>query len=219
MTPASDSENGVRLPRSPLAANVTLRNGNVADLLALAGQSSIPATGAVTADIHASGTYGNPLGTANVQIVDASAYQQPIDHIILDASLADRLISLSKFELAAAGGTLTVNGTFHHPEDSFSTGHAEMHVATSDIQLSNVTPLQKQSPGAGGVVHLTADAAGDLRSSGQGSEFSLANLTADLSARSLRVNSQSAGDLTASARNQRQKRHLQSFVGLRGFHN
>ena len=188
------------VPSSPLNANVTLRNGDVADLLALAGQASIPASGELTGDIHVNGTYGNPLGNANLQILNASAYGQPIEHVSFLATLADQLITLNRLEVAAGGGTLAANGTFQHPRDTFLTGHAQVHVGTNNVQLANFVALQKQSPGSAGLIQLSADAAGDLRDFGGTTQLVLAKLTADLNARSLRVQHQDAGDLTASAR-------------------
>ncbi|MFL6450330.1 MAG: translocation/assembly module TamB domain-containing protein [Bryobacteraceae bacterium] len=188
------------VPLSPLNANLTLRNGDVADLLALAGETSVPASGELNGDIHVNGTYGNPLGNANLQVVNASAYQQSIEHVFLNATLADQLITLNTLEVAAGGGTLAANGTFQHPRDSFLTGHAQIHVGSNNVQLANFVALQKRSPGTAGVIQLSADAAGDLRNSGGQTQFLLANVSADLNARSLRVEQQSAGDLTATAR-------------------
>lgn len=188
------------LPASPLTANVAFRNGDIADLLALAGESAVPATGHLNADIHVNGTYGNPLGSAGLQVTDASAYQQPIDHLFLSVNLADQLITLSQLELAAANAKINANGTFNHPRDSFTVGHAEFHVATDNVQLNNIQPLQQQSPGVAGFIRLTADAAADLHTAGNQTEVDIANVNADLNATGLRVQNQNAGDLTARAR-------------------
>lgn len=188
------------LPRSPLTANLALRNGDLADLLALAGESSIPATGKLNSDVHVNGTYGNPLGAASLQLTNASAYGQPIDHLFADVTLGDQLITLSRLELAAADARINANGSFQHPRESFSVGHAQVHLASTNVQLKNFIPLQQKAPGLAGLIQLTADAAGDLRASGKQTEFSVANVNADLSARGLRVQNQDAGDLTATAR-------------------
>jgi len=188
------------LPRSPLTANVAMRNGDLADLLSLAGEGSIPATGNLNADVHLNGTYGNPLGSANLQVVNGSAYGQPIDHLYTNVSLTDQLITLSQLELAAGNGRINANGTFSHPRDSSSVGHAQLHLTTTNVQLANIQPLQKQSPGVAGLIQLTADAAADLRQAGNQTELNIANVNVDLSARGLRVQNQDAGDLTATAR-------------------
>lgn len=190
-------------PRSPLSANLTMRNGDIADLLNLAGED-IPATGNLSADVHINGTYGDPLGSATLQVVNGSAYQQPFDHLSANVALSDQLITLSSLELAAAGGRVDVSGTFQHPRDSFTVGHAQFHVASSNVQLANIRPLQQQSPGVAGAIQLAADAAADVQQTKKGdvvtNTVTVSNISADLSARGLRVQNQSAGDLTATAR-------------------
>lgn len=203
---AFDAAIGIRkwspLPQSPVTANVTIRNGEVADLLSLAGESSIPASGKLTGDVHLNGTYGNPLGSAQIQIVDASAYNQPIDHLLLNVDLADQLIKLSRLELSAAKARLNADGTFRHPRESFSTGHVDLHVKSTDLQLSDIRPLTEKSPGVAGLIRLAADLVGDLRQSGGQSQFAVSNVNADFSAKGLRVQNQDAGDLAATARTQ-----------------
>ncbi len=188
------------VPRSPLAANLSMHNGDLADLLSLAGESSIPATGDLNADVHINGTYGDPLGSATLQVLHGSAYNQPIDRLYANVNLSDQLISLSTLELAAAGGRVDLSGTFQHPRDSFTVGHAQFHVATSNVQLANIRPLQRESPGVTGLIQLTADAAADVREVNKQSEVTVSNISADLSAGGLRVQNQDAGNLTAIAR-------------------
>ncbi|HZQ52532.1 MAG TPA: translocation/assembly module TamB domain-containing protein [Bryobacteraceae bacterium] len=187
-------------PRSPLAANLTLRNGDLADLLSLAGESTIPASGDVSADIHVNGTYGDPAGSATLQVLNGSAYQQPIDKLYANVNLADQLVTLSTLELDSAGGQIALNGTFRHPRDSFTTGHAQFHIGTSNVQLANIKPLVERSPGVAGAIQLSADAAADVREVNKQSSVSISNVSADFSARGLRVQNQNAGDMTATAR-------------------
>src|SRR6202034_3713223 len=54
--------------------------------------------------------------------------------------------------------------------------------------------------GVAGAIQLTADAAADLREVNKQNEVTISNISADLSARGLRVQNQAAGDLTATAR-------------------
>lgn len=188
------------LPSSPLAANLTLRNGDVADLLSIAGESSIPAGGTLAADVHVNGTYGDPLGSATLQVVNGSAYEQAFDRLYAKVNLADQLITLAPLELAAPAGRIDVNGTFRHPRDSFTTGHAQFQVTTTNIQLADIKMLQKQNAGVGGTINLSASAAADVRQLNKQNEVTVANISADLSARGLRVQHQDAGNLTATAR-------------------
>jgi translocation and assembly module TamB len=188
------------VPRSPLTANLSMRDSDLADLLSLAGEASIPASGNVSADVHIGGTYGDPLGSANLQILNGSAYQEPFDRLYTKINLSDQLITLSTLELAAGPARIDANGTFQHPRDSFTVGHAQVHVASSNLQLANLKTLQRESAGIAGLVQLTADAAADVREVNHQSKVDIANVNADLSARGLRVQNQNAGDLTATAR-------------------
>src|SRR5581483_3563747 len=187
-------------PLSPISANVSMRNGDLGDLLSLTGESSSPASGNLNADVHIYGAYGDPLGGATLEIDHGIAYEQPFDRLYANVSLSDRLVRLSNLELDAAGGRLNINGTFQHPQDSFTVGHAQFHVATSNLQLANIRPLQHQNAGVAGLVQLTADAAADLRKVNDQTDMTVSNVNADLSARGLRVENQDAGTLTATAR-------------------
>lgn len=188
------------VPHSPLSANVSMHNGDLADLLSLAGQGSIPASGNLSADIHVGGTYGNPLGSASLQVLHGSAYQEPFDRLYTKINLSDQLVTVSTLELAAGSARIDANATFQHPRDSFTVGHAQLHVATSNVQLANLKTLQRENAGVAGLVQLTADAAADLRDVNHQSQVNIANVSADLSAHGLLVENQNAGDLTATAR-------------------
>ena len=187
------------VPRSPLTANLTLRNGNVADLVSLAG-ASVPATGDIAADVHINGAYGNPLGSLALQVSDGSVYNEPFDHLLTKVNLADRLVTLATLQIAKGPARVDVNGTFAHPRDSFTVGHAQLHIGTSNLQLANFQTLQKDHAGVAGLIQLTADAAADLRQANKQSEVKIDNVDADLSASGLRVHNQDAGQLNATAR-------------------
>ncbi len=188
------------VPASPVNINLELRNATVMDLLALAGSSSIPASGAITADVHINGSYGNPLGVASFQIVNGSAYKQAFEYLGAKINLSDRLITLAPFELRSQAGNITGTARFEHPQNSFTLGKAQIHVASSPLQLSNVEPLQEASPGTAGAVQFSADATGEMTEVRDQSSFELGNVSADFSAQGLRVQNQDAGNLTARAR-------------------
>jgi translocation and assembly module TamB len=188
------------LPDSAVSAGLRMRNADVADLLSLAGETSIPASGQLTADVTINGTYGNPLGGATLQIVNGSAYHQPFQRLRSDVSLTDQLITLSNLEFDAAGGQVKLDGTFQHPRDSFTVGHAQFRVSTNPLQLADLAAIQHQNLGISGALQLTANASADVSKANGETAVSVSNVTADLSARSLRVRNEPAGDLTAKAR-------------------
>ncbi|MBV9265261.1 MAG: translocation/assembly module TamB domain-containing protein, partial [Acidobacteriaceae bacterium] len=191
------------VPRSPVSANLSMRNASVSDLLALAGESSIPATGDMTADVHVNGTYGDPTGTATIQVANGTAYDQPFNRVYAQVNLADQLVTLSPLEVVTNAGTVNVAATYRHPRDTFMVGDAQVHVTTpSPLQLGKLRPLQEKSPGADGIVRFTADAAASIREVNKESTVDVSNIAANVSARGLRVQNQNAGDLTLTATTQ-----------------
>ncbi|MBV9083047.1 MAG: hypothetical protein JOZ62_10245, partial [Acidobacteriaceae bacterium] len=188
------------VPRSPVTADVSLRNATVTDLLAMAGESSIPATGQVSADVHVNGTYGNPLGSATVQVVNGTAYEVPFNRVYAQVNLRDQLVTLSPLQVVSDAGTVDVNATFQHPPNSFTTGNAQLHVRTTSLQLATLKALQERSPGLAGAVQLTADAAANVREVNHQTTVDVSNISADLSARGLVMQKEKAGDLTLTAR-------------------
>ena len=188
------------IPSSPVSANLTLRNATVPDLLSLAGESSIPASGDVTSDIHITGTYGNPLGSAVLEILNGAAYDQPFQRVYTRVNLADQLITLSPLQVSSDAGTVSAEGRFQHPRQSFTTGNIQLHISSSTIQLANLKALQQKSPGAAGAIQLNADASVDLHEVKGQTAVDMTNATADLSANNLRVQNQDAGNLIATVR-------------------
>ncbi len=167
------------VPRSTVALN-----------LQLAGQKDPFTSAQVNAAAHVSGTYGNPQGSADFQLLNGNYQGQPFEKVQGHLDLANQLANLTNLELDAAGGQLLAHGDF-----GLKSNHADVHVAGSGFQLVKIQPLQQQSPGAAGVLKLSADGSGDIRNG----EFQLASLNTDFSALGLKVNNQAAGDLTATA--------------------
>lgn len=188
------------VPSSRIRANLTMRNGRVADLLSIAGESSIPATGDVSADLHVDGTYATPLGSATLQVLNGSAYQQPFNRLYTKVDVGDRVVTLDTLELTSGAAAIDVSGSFQHPTGTYKTGHMQARVATRNVQLANLQPLEQRNPGLAGLIQLTSDGGADLHQVNQKPQIELTGVNADLSATGLRIRNQEAGQLTATAR-------------------
>ncbi|HMF78236.1 MAG TPA: translocation/assembly module TamB domain-containing protein [Bryobacteraceae bacterium] len=188
------------LPASPLVANLQMRNADLADLASLAGQASVRASGQLSADVNINGTYGNPLGAATLEVANGSAYDQPFQRLQAGVSLTDQLITLSNVQLDAAGGQLKLDGTFQHPRDSFTVGHAQFRVFADQLQLANLSTVKRQDMGIAGLLQLTANGAADVVKTNGETAVMVSDVTADLSAKELRVHNEAAGSFTAKAR-------------------
>ena len=184
--------------RSPVSTNLTLRNADLGDLLALANRSGSDSSGKVTADVHIRGTYSNPLGAASVQIASGVALGQSFDGLNANVTLTDQSITLNAFQASTAGGNIAVNGIYQHPPDRLTSGHTKLFLRTSGIDLSRIARLQQENAGVKGSVTFSLDAAGNLLDKNGQSHFQMTSLNGQLSANGLRVRDQNAGSFSAN---------------------
>src|SRR5579883_240191 len=204
------------LPRSEVRANLTMHQADLAALADLGGESQLQAQGIVNADVHVSGTYANPLGGAVLEVRNGSIEQQPFDRFYLKTDLADRLITLSAFDLDVAGGHVGAKGTFQHPRESFTSGHIQLQLGVTGVQLAQIQPLSRQNAGIAGAIQLSAMGAADIRPVNGTTEVVPDNVTADLTARGLKVQNQDAGELTAKVRTSNNKASYQLVSDFAG---
>jgi translocation and assembly module TamB len=201
---------------SPLAANVTLRDSNIADLMAMAGENSMQASGVLNADAHIHGSYGNPLGSATLSIVNGNIDRQPFDRIYANVDLEDRLVALAPLEVTIGAARFNVSGTFRHPIDSFSTGTAQFQASASNLQLANLEYVRQQSRGIAGLIQLKAAATASVAKPHGATQVNISDISADLSATGLQLEHQNAGDLIASARTSNGSVHYQLTSNFAG---
>jgi translocation and assembly module TamB len=182
-------------PSQPVRATVAIRNGDLADVMALAGQSPAGYAGALSADANIAGTIGNPTGTADLQAANGKLADEPFDRIQARVNLADQLITVPSATLTSGPSQINLTAEFQHPRDTLSTGQLHAHVQSNQINLQQIQTLQKQQPNTAGTLNLNADVRGALNKS----DFLLTAVNADASARGLRFENQPYGDATLHA--------------------
>ncbi|HLG97016.1 MAG TPA: translocation/assembly module TamB domain-containing protein [Bryobacteraceae bacterium] len=183
-------------PQEPVAARAEIRNGDLADLVALAGQPSTNYSGALTANVQVNGTVGNPTGSAELAVTNGALYGEPFDRIQARVNLADQLVTIPAATLEAGSARVNLTAEYQHPRDSFTTGQLHAHVQSNAVDLAQLRALQKQRPNTGGTLQVNMDAGGKVAPS----QFLLTSLNGDFSARGLHFEGQTYGDLSATAR-------------------
>ncbi len=123
------------LPREPVAADLSIQNGDLADVAALAGQNVTGYSGALSAALHIAGTVGNPLGTASLHAANGVIDGQPFDQASVQANLTDQLVTIQQASIQAGAGRVDLNGEFRHAKDSFTTGLLRAGINSSTIDL------------------------------------------------------------------------------------
>jgi translocation and assembly module TamB len=176
-----------------LAANV--RNGDIADLIMLAGKPSKGYSGSLEAAVNIGGTIGNPTGSASIQAANGAIMGEPFDHLQAQVHLADQLVRISTGYITQGTARMDLSGDYHHAHDSFTTGVIHARLQGNQIDLNRLRSLQSRQPTAAGVLQFRAEVTGDLANS----DFRPTNVNADISARALRLGNENYGDLTAKA--------------------
>jgi translocation and assembly module TamB len=188
------------LPRDPLSVEANIRNGDLADLVALAGQKNVDVSGTLNAAAQIGGTVGSPQGSANLTVANGSAYGQPIDGAQAQVNFSDQMVTLQNAAITSGPSRIDASATFRHPHDSFSTGHIDARVATNQVQLGNLKAMAQNRPGLGGALNANATVSADLKDVNGKTEFQLAAVNGDFNIRGLEAEGNRYGDLTATAR-------------------
>jgi translocation and assembly module TamB len=183
-------------PSDPVSADVTVQGGDLADIMALAGQRSRGFSGTLSAGLHAQGTIGNPSGNAAIHVEKGTLGGEPFDRMDAQVNLSDQLATIPSATLIAGNGRADFTAEFRHARDSFATGQIRARLHTNQIDLAQIRALEQQAPAAMGRIELTAEASGDLNNS----EFLLTSINAGGSVRGLRYQGQFYGDLQLQVR-------------------
>jgi translocation and assembly module TamB len=183
----------------PLRVDATVRNADLADVLALAGQSDIPATGSLTAEAHVGGTIGSPTGRAELAVVNGTLEEEHFDSLIARVGMTPQTIDVPTLSLVAGPSRIDATANYQHAVNDLARGTLRAHVASSQIQLAQFQSLVKDRPGLQGVFNLNGDLTANVRPAATGTEFAISSLNANLAVHNLQMEGKPLGDLTAMA--------------------
>ncbi|MBZ5725498.1 MAG: translocation/assembly module TamB domain-containing protein [Acidobacteriia bacterium] len=180
----------------PLHLDATIRNADVRDVLALAGQADPPVTGALAAAAHVDGTIGDPRGNADFTVVNGTAEGERFDSLTAHVIMTQGSIAIPTLALVAGPARLDANAAYQHARGTLERGTLQAHVTSNQIQLAQFQSLAKSRPGLRGMLSLNADAAAAVDPS---AGFRLTSLHANAAAHGLQMEGKSLGDFTAAA--------------------
>jgi translocation and assembly module TamB len=190
------------LDASPVSAKASLRNANIVDVLALAGQKDVPVSGTLAASAEVSGTMGDPDIRADLTATRGSLRGEPFDRLAVRVASAGPSVTLTSGELNAGTKQITFSGNYRHPVGDFLQGRVEVQMASNAMSLQDIQLLQQQRPDARGTVQLKASGSGTVTKRAGQIEFKVSNVVADVQARKLEINQKVMGDLHLTANTQ-----------------
>jgi translocation and assembly module TamB len=183
----------------PLRVDATVRNADLQDVLALAGQSGVTATGAFTADAHVDGTVGSPRGTADLTVANGTLEGERFDSLAAHAVMSERSIDVPTLQLTAGPSRIDANATYQHPPNDLQRGALRVHIASNQVQIAQFQSLVKERPGLRGLLTLNGDGAANIQPTAAGTDVQLTSLNANVSARGIAMEGKNLGDFTATA--------------------
>lgn len=168
---------------SPIQIDLTASKMDIASLAKLAGQQ-IPVTGTLDTHVTLHGTALNPVGSGNLSVTNASAYDQPIDSL--------------QVKFAGTGDEAHADVALHTPAGAIASKVSvrpkdrtyRVQLSSTGIHIDQLEAVKAKSINAAGVVEINA--------SGQGS-FDNPQLNASIKIPSLTVQNQTIANVNLQA--------------------
>jgi len=142
---------------SGIDATVAIKNAEIADLLAIAGEQKVPVTGVLSLNIHAGGALNNLSGGGNLNAKGGEIYGEPYHSADADVRFAGRELAITKFSLLQNGARITADGAYNTDTKMF-----RANAQGRDINLAHLRRLQGKKYEIGGSAEFDAHATGNL---------------------------------------------------------
>jgi translocation and assembly module TamB len=143
------------LPSDPVAVNLSVQRLSVADLLRLANLH-YPVSGNLSADIVLHGSQLNPVGSGSLSIDDASAYDEPVQHLRANFH-ADRNSLTSTLDLKLAAGSASATVAYAPNSKTF-----DARLNAPSLLLQKFQTVQAKNLGISGTLAIVANGQGTL---------------------------------------------------------
>jgi len=165
--------NGQPNPDDPFTANLQLENGDVAELLTLAGYE-YPVSGRMNLSAQASGTRQHPHAEGHARLSGAVLYGQPIPQFDSDLRWSDGEAALNNIQLAYYDARITGGATYNP-----GTGGCQFSLSGKNLDLARIPSLQTSRIPIEGRVDFTAQGTGASRSPALNAKVLVRDLTFD----------------------------------------
>ena len=143
------------LPSNPVAVNLSVQRLSVADLLRLANLH-YPVSGNLSADIALHGSQLNPVGSGSLSIDDASAYDEPVQHLRANFH-ADRKSLTSTLDLKLPAGSVNATVAYAPRGKTF-----DVRLNAPSLLLQKFQTVQAKNLGMSGTLAIVANGKGTL---------------------------------------------------------
>src|SRR5205807_8384158 len=109
-------------------------------------------SGMLSANLHLTGTIGNPGGSATLLATSGAIHGEPYDRVQAQVNMTDQLVAIQSASLEAGAARINLTADFQHPRDSLTTGRVHAHVQSNQVDLAQIHNVQKQRPNTAGLL-------------------------------------------------------------------
>jgi translocation and assembly module TamB len=192
----------------PVSGSANLQNASVADLLRLAGRKDIPVAGTLTATTQIAGTVGDIHASANVTLLNGSAYDEPYDRITGKLDYQNGNSETAVVQWKSGSRQIDANARYQHLPNDWQTGQLHFDLTTNQVAVNQFAWVKKNQPAVKG--NVTATAKGDVAINK--GVLKIGAVDADARATSLAYDTHSLGNahLTVHSDGQTLKAHVES---------
>ncbi len=102
----------------------------------------LPLAGVASANFTVKGTLGDPEGNGSIQAADVEAYGEKITRASAQVNYSQHTLTVSAGEIRAAGGRITVTGSYQHEPRDWRTGQIRFAVNGTGLGLGSMQHVQ-----------------------------------------------------------------------------
>ncbi|MEP6716028.1 MAG: translocation/assembly module TamB domain-containing protein [Terriglobia bacterium] len=186
----------------PTTADANIANLPVERMLALAKRTDIPARGVLSGTAHVTGTLSNPQGNADLDLVRAVVYNEPLDRVHARVNYLPQSIDVSQFEAVAGPSRIDLTAHYDHPAGNLQQGTARFNLTSSHIDLARIHNVQSWRSGLGGTLDVSANGTASVHEAAlnkSGPRVLFSALNANVSATGIAAQGRNYGDLKLTA--------------------
>jgi translocation and assembly module TamB len=169
---------------SSITAHLAIRDASLADLQQFAGYN-YPITGVVAANLDISGMKGNPQGGGHVELVNATAYGEPIKSASADIRIQNQEARVQNFRLLHNGAQVNGAGVYNLKSSAF-----QFNLVGNNFDLARIRRANSGKGTIAGALSFNANGSGTVQSPIINASARFQNLV---------VNGQRVGDATLMA--------------------
>ena len=184
----------------PVQAALSLEKSDLKDVLALAGQKSVPVSGTLNITTAVKGTIGNPQASADLSLTNGSIQGEPFDRLTARIDAPNRSTQTVNSRLNAGAKQIDLRATYLHSATDFLPGTLTFDVNSNNIAMNQVVTLHQREPELVGNARVTTTGSLSVTRDQNGKPtVAITKVNGDIQATGLQIAGKRLGDVSFTA--------------------